>query len=278
MKLGKLTMIPLFCAQVTVIVDRHTCTSSGRRKTTTPTSSWVASLALTILTKKPHMGAKELQNTLQEQHNCTISYDTVWKGKEKALRELYGTWEDSFKLLSRWREAILEVMPDSVIEFDLVVEDGRLYFSRFFCAFGPCLEGFREGCRPYLSVDSTALNGRWNGHLPSATSVDGHNWMFPVAFGFFESETKDSWIWFMQQLRKAIGDPPVLAICSDGCKGLTTAVNDVFPNAEKENAFATSCKTTLSTSLVQSTCIRQLEHIGTPFLSTTSVMPGIYQV
>jgi hypothetical protein len=66
-----------------------------------------------FLTKKPHMGAKELQNTLQEQHNCTISYDTVWKGKEKALRELYGTWEDSFKLLFRWREAVLEVMPDS---------------------------------------------------------------------------------------------------------------------------------------------------------------------
>jgi hypothetical protein len=164
-------------------------------------------------TGKPHMGAKELQNILQEQHNCTISYDTVWKGKEKALRELYGTWEDSFKLLFRWREAILEVMPDSVIEFDVTVEDGKIYFSRFFCAFGPCLEGFREGCRPYLSVDSTALNG-----------VDGHNWMFPVAFGFFESETKDSWIWFMQQLRKAIRDPPVLAICSDACKGLASAV------------------------------------------------------
>ena len=115
MKLGKLTTIHYFFAQVTVIVDQHTCTSSGRRKTTTPTSSWVASLALPILTKKPHMGAKELQNTLQEQHNCTISYDTVWKGKEKALRELYGTWEDSFKLLFRWREVVLEVMPDSMI-------------------------------------------------------------------------------------------------------------------------------------------------------------------
>jgi hypothetical protein len=176
--------------QVTVIVDKHTCTSSGRRKTTTPTSSWVASLALSFLTKKPHVGAKELQNTLQEQHNCTILYDIVWKGKEKALRELYGTWEDSFKLLFRWREAVLEVMPDSVIEFDLVVDDGKLYFSRFFCGFGPCLQGFREGCRPYLSVDSTTLNGRWNGHLPSATSVDGHNWMFPVAFGFFDSLDK----------------------------------------------------------------------------------------
>jgi hypothetical protein len=224
------------------------------------------------------MGAKELQNTLQEQHNCTISYDTVWKGKEKALRELYGTREDNFKLLFRWREAVLEVMPDSVIEFDLVVEDGKLYFSRFFCAFGPCLQGFREGCRPYLSVDSIALNGRWNGHLLSATSVDGHNWMFPVAFGFFESETKDSWIWFMQQLRKAIGDPPVLAICSNACKGLTSAVNDVFPNAEKRECFRHLMQNYIKHFTGSEHMYPAARAYRTPFSSTTSVMPGIYPV
>jgi hypothetical protein len=158
--------------------------SSGRRKTTTPTSSWVASLALPILKKKPHMGAKELQTTLQDKHNCTIAYDTVWKGKEKALIELYGSWKDNFQLLFRWKEAVLEML-NSVIEIELAVDEGKLYFKRFFCTLGPCLQGFHEGCRPYLSVDSTALNGRWNGHLPSVTSVDGHNWMFPVAYGFF---------------------------------------------------------------------------------------------
>jgi hypothetical protein len=183
------------------------------------------------------MGAKELQTILQDLNNCTIAYDTVWKGKEKALRELYGCWEDSFQLLLRWKEAVLEKMPDSVIDIDVRVEDGKIFFSRFFCAFGPCLQGFREGCRPYISVDSTALNGRWNGHLPSATSVDGHNWMYPLAFGFFESETKDSWTWFMTQLRKAIGDLPILAVCSDACKGLTAAVEHVFPNAEKRECF-----------------------------------------
>jgi hypothetical protein len=44
-----------------------------------------------LFMKKPHMGAKELQQTLQGSHNVTIGYDTVWKGKEKALKELYGS-------------------------------------------------------------------------------------------------------------------------------------------------------------------------------------------
>jgi hypothetical protein len=142
----------------------------------------------------------------------------------KALAQMYGSWEDSFRLLFRWKEAVLEVMPNSVIEIDLHEEEGQLMFKRFVCPFAPCLEGFREGCRPYLSIDSTALNGRWNDHLPSATSVDGHNWMFPVAFGFFEYETKESWTWFLQQLRKAIGEPPHLAMSSDACVGLTNSV------------------------------------------------------
>jgi hypothetical protein len=128
-------------------------------------------------------------------------------------------------------------MPDSVIEIDLHVHDGQLYFRRFFCAFDPCLEGFHEGCRPYLSVDSTALNERWNSHLPSATSVNGHNWMFSVAFGFFEYETYESWSWFLQQLQKAIGESSLLAIHTDACQGLTAAVKDVFPHAERRECF-----------------------------------------
>jgi hypothetical protein len=129
--------------------------------TTTPTSSWVASLALPILRKKPFIGAKELQTTLQDTHNCQVTYDTMWKGKEITLGQLYGVWEGSFQLLFRWKEVVLQKMPNSVIEIDIdEEEDGRLYFKRFFCALGPCLEGFREGCRSYLSVDSTSLNRR----------------------------------------------------------------------------------------------------------------------
>jgi hypothetical protein len=64
---------------VVVLDDFHTCTSSGRRKTTIPTSGWVAFHAFPLLVKKPKMGAKELQHTLLGIHNVTIAYDTMWK-------------------------------------------------------------------------------------------------------------------------------------------------------------------------------------------------------
>ena len=123
------------------------------------------------------------------------------------------------------------------MEIEVLEVDGKVYFHRFFCALKPCIDGFLEGCRPYLSIDSTALNGRWNGHLASTVAVDDHNWMYPLAFGFIASETEDNWTWFMTQLKKAIGDPPLLAVCTDACKGLENAVKRVFPKAEQRECF-----------------------------------------
>ena len=51
----------------------------------------------------------------------------------------------------------------------------KVHFSRFFCAFKGSIDGFLEGCRPYISIDSTTLNGQWNGHMPAANAIDGHN-------------------------------------------------------------------------------------------------------
>jgi transposase-like protein len=73
--------------------------------------------------------------------------------------------------------------------------------------------------------------------MPAALALDGHNWMFPVAFGFFESESKKNWVWFMEQLKKAIGPMDKLAICTDACKGLESAVKIVFPRAEMRECF-----------------------------------------
>jgi len=222
---------------VTVLDPIHICSSSARRKTTTPTSAWVAAKAIHHLRKTPTMGCKDLKKTLQDEQKCEIHYDTVWKGRQIALRELYGKWEESFQMLFNWRAEVMKRSPGSVIEIGVKEVDGIFYFHRFFCALKPCIDGFLEGCRPYLSVDSTALNGRWNGHLAAACGIDGHNWMYPVAFGFIDGETTDNWTWFMTQLHKAIGDLPVLAISSDACKGLENAVKNVFPRAEHRECF-----------------------------------------
>ena len=120
--------------QVTALIDQHNCSSSARRLTTTPTAAWVASRGIKHLRKDPNMDTKELKKQLQDDHKCEIHYDTVWKGRQIAMKELFGSWEESFQMLYNWRAEVLKHSPNSVIEIDIKMVDGKVHFHRFFCA------------------------------------------------------------------------------------------------------------------------------------------------
>ncbi|XBI79870.1 hypothetical protein VPH35_089192 [Triticum aestivum] len=153
-------------------------------------------------------------------------------GKLLALKQLYGDWDISFDNLYRFKAQVESCCPGSIVQIDHHTINGKIRFRRIFVAMKPCIEGFLSGCRPYLAIDSTFLTGRFKGQLASATAIDGHNWMYPVSFGVFDSETNENWIWFMQLLRQAIGSPNGLAICTDAGQAVMTGVKEVFPEAE----------------------------------------------
>ncbi len=174
------------------------------------------------------VGAKELQRRIHETHKVLINYKRVFAGRELALTKLYGSWNESFDMLYRYKAQIELSSPGSffIIDHHKVLEEIR--FRRLFFALKPCIDGFLGGCRPYLAIDSTFLTGKFKGQLAVACAIDGHNWMYPVACGIFDSETNENWIWFMQQLRDAIGTPTGLAICTDAGNGVDNAVNEVI--------------------------------------------------
>jgi len=178
------------------------------------------------------MTAKKMKDHLEHQFPLKLSYNKVWEGRQRALEGLHGTWEDGFKMLWSFKAELEATCPGSIVEIDCKKKkDGRVYFSRMFVAIKACVDGFLVGCRPYLGVDSTHLTGKYNGQLAAATAIDGHNWMYPVAYGIFYKETKADWGWFLTQLKRAIGIPQGLTIHTDACKGLETSVHKVFGEA-----------------------------------------------
>jgi hypothetical protein len=54
-----------------------------------------------------------------------------------------------------------------------------------------------------------------SGIVSAVIALNDHNWMFPIAYGFIESENGDNWACFINQVNKAIGD---------ACKGLENVV------------------------------------------------------
>ena len=79
--------------------------------------------------------------------------------------------------------------PESLVDIEYEQVGKKMRFTRMFVAVKAYVDGFLNGCRPFLGVDSTHLTEKWKGQLASATSIDGHNWMFPVCYGVFGSET-----------------------------------------------------------------------------------------
>ncbi|NP_001266871.1 uncharacterized protein LOC100216790 isoform 1 [Zea mays] len=217
--------------QVKKMSKRHYCRSRSKmEKNCMANQYWVRDKVVPMLRENPNLGAGALVKKLQEKYLIQVSYCVAWKGKELALDELMGKWEDSFDHIYAFKAAIEKESPGSVVEIQTEKVGEKIRFCKMFVAFKACIDGFLQGCRPYLGIDSTVLTGRWKGQLASAVAIDGHNWMFPVALGLFESESKDSWKWFMEKLQTAIGSPHGLVISTDAGKGIDSALTNAFNN------------------------------------------------
>jgi hypothetical protein len=116
-----------------------------------------------------------------------IPYNRVYDGKELALKHHYGDWDSSFDNLYRFKAQIERYCPGSLVIIDHHTINDEIRIRRFFFALKSCIDGFLNGCRPYLAIDSTFLTEKFRGQLASASAVDGHKWLYLVCFGVFGS-------------------------------------------------------------------------------------------
>ncbi|XP_023748515.1 uncharacterized protein LOC111896760 [Lactuca sativa] len=153
-------------------------------------------------------------------YNVDVPYLKVFRGKEQAYTDMYGKWEDSFMKMDGFREELLRRNEGSIVEIDFDIVGGKKLFKRLFICLAACSRGFVAGCRPYISLDVCHLKGKFNGVLATATGIVDNNSIFPIAYCVLESENTQSWTWFLDSLRKAIGMPNGLVISSVMQKGL----------------------------------------------------------
>ncbi|KAK1276034.1 hypothetical protein QJS04_geneDACA012903 [Acorus gramineus] len=216
--------------EVKNLMKEHTCTSINKVGNEMASSGWLSSMIVSILHKTPELGASKMKMEIEQKYNLSLPYGRVLAARGKAVELIHGKASDSFRLVPELQQQLMQSNPGSIVKYLLDVDHS---FMRFFVCLYACSQGFISGCRPFFGLDGCHLKGRYKGILLSATSLDGNGNLFPLAFAVVESESRETWKWFLEGLHEAIvGMVEGLALMSDRDKGLEAAVLIVFPMAE----------------------------------------------
>ncbi|XP_038896605.1 uncharacterized protein LOC120084863 [Benincasa hispida] len=157
-----------------------------------------------------------------------ISYQKAWRVKEHILRSLNGDAAKSYSLIPQFFQRLKEMNPGTHTALKI---DENGHFKLCFMVIGASIEGWRYSL-PTISVDGTFLKYKFGGTLLSASTLDGNNNIFPLAFAIVDSENDVSWKWFFEHIQTSLGDREHLVIVSYRHLSIPKDVLSVFNNVE----------------------------------------------
>ena len=179
--------------QIKSLPEKHNCPSKKLVVGKMASQDWVADRLQDWLKKNPSNRPKAAKEKVEGDYGITLKYSKVYSDMQLAPQHIHGKYEESFKLLFNWKAQMEITCPGSIVEIDVEKVGKKNRFKRIFVALKPCVHGFIAGCRPFIGVDASSLNGKYTGQLASATGIDGYNWLYYIAYGIFDCENEDNW-------------------------------------------------------------------------------------
>ncbi|XP_045816626.1 uncharacterized protein LOC123909782 isoform X2 [Trifolium pratense] len=194
----------------------HSCTRDPNNKTAT--AKWVAQLILNTMSTSDHMKVNDILTHVRKNFSVNIRFWRAWKAKQMAKEIVEGNAARQYNLLWRY-SAELRRVSDNGNTCKITIERPhptlQPRFGSFYFSFDGCKKGFLKACRPFIGVDGCHLKTRYGGQLLIAVGRDPNDQYFPLAFGVVETETKESWRWFLTLLLEDIGQEKRWVFISD---------------------------------------------------------------
>ncbi|CAA0814968.1 MuDR family transposase [Striga hermonthica] len=164
---------------------------------------------------------------MERDHGIKLKYDTALRSQNAAYDFIYGDHKKSWELLLAYFHMSMKENPGTSAYIETDKDD---VFEYAFISFNASA-GFLSYCRPVIVIDGTHLKGKYKGILFVATTNDGNEQIFPLAFGIGDKECHSAWMWFLQKLRSIFGCPENLVIVSDRNPSIKSAMEVVYPEA-----------------------------------------------
>ncbi|CAA0825943.1 MuDR family transposase, partial [Striga hermonthica] len=99
-------------------------------------------------------------------------------------------------------------------------------FKIVFWAFGPAIQTFQR-CPLVISMDGTHLRGSYKGKLLVAVAQTANKRLLPIAYAIVDEESRESWSFFLTNIRQHVVGDRHICFLSDRDGGLQSAVDSL---------------------------------------------------
>ncbi|KAK9274375.1 hypothetical protein L1049_019189 [Liquidambar formosana] len=143
---------------------------------------------------------------VKKEFNYTINYKKAWAARTKAIRMLFGDWDESYRQLPRFMSALKDSNPGIIAVWNRIRAQNpdEEFMESVFWAFEPAINGFRHSRRR-------------------------NNKVFPLAFAIVGEENGNAWKWFLKNLwRHIVPRREDVTLISDCAPGILHAVKRVW--------------------------------------------------
>ncbi|KAL4378572.1 hypothetical protein GQ457_02G019960 [Hibiscus cannabinus] len=206
--------------EITKYNGGHTCLRNSINQDHLKLDSDVISRHVKILVEvNPRVTVATIQASVKQQFEYQIKYGKGWYARDKDHSEVSNEECNQLRRSDSSRE---ENIPPTVL------------------GIKPCIEGF-PFCKRMVLVDCTWMYGRYKHVMLIVVTQDGDRNIFPIAFAIVESESAESWNFFLKNLDEHVVQEHVVqehevCLISDRAASCTEAAQiEKAQEASKQN-------------------------------------------
>ncbi|GAU21282.1 hypothetical protein TSUD_286920 [Trifolium subterraneum] len=170
----------------------------------TANSKWVSKEVVKLMQTFPKVRLRDITQHMRTDFALGISKNTAWKAKQYATEIIEGDSDRQYSLLRRYADELIRVCKENTVVIGLAERPVPTLPPRF----------------------------GYGGQMLIAVGRGPNDQYFPLAFGVVETETKESWRWFIQLLMEDIGQDNRFVFISDQQKGLVAVFEEMFERVE----------------------------------------------
>ncbi|CAL9018765.1 unnamed protein product [Prunus brigantina] len=177
------------------------------------------------------MSVAEFMTLVRKHYNIDVTRDQCYKAKKR----IQGSIEEQYSKLWDYCEELKRQNPGSTVLVKTSLRGDDPVFERLYICLDQLRKGFIDGCRTMVGFDGAFIKGQHPGQLLSAVGIDANNGMFPIAFAIVETESRDTWTWFLEIFFNDVGVRDTghgWVFITDKQKGLGQAIEALKPDAE----------------------------------------------